>query len=152
MPIADGTKLGLATRFQVVVQDVDLGGWATCKGLLVDFKHDVIREGGVYDSVTIIPERVLYTPITLTRAMNPADSAAVQSWLQTVVRQWYSDSSDGSYTDRTATVTLLDAHQNPVMAWGLRNVYPLKWRGPDLDAHAGSVAIETLELAHEGFL
>ena len=152
MPIADGTQLGLTTRFKVVVQDVDLGGWATCRGLLADFKQEVIREGGHYDSFTIIPDRVLYNPITLTRAMNSADSGAVQSWLQRVVREWYADSSDGGYSDHTAQITLLDAGQAAVMTWSLRNVYPLRWRGPDLDASSGHIAIETLELAHEGFL
>ena len=152
MPIADGTLLALTTRFRVVVQDVDLGGWATCRGLLVDFKHEVIREGGHYDSFTIIPDRVLYTPISLTRAMNATDSTAVQGWLQRVVREWYEDSSDGGYSDHTAQITLLDAHQQTVMTWSLRNVYPLKWRGPDLDASSGRVAVETLDLAHEGFL
>jgi len=152
MPIADGTRLGLTTRFRVVVQDVDLGGWATCRGLLVDFKHDMIKEGGHYDTATIIPDRVLYTPITLTRAMNATDSAAVQAWLARVVQDWYGDSSDGGYSDRTAQITLLDAHQETVMTWRLRNVYPLRWRGPDLDAKSGNVAVETLELAHEGFL
>jgi phage tail-like protein len=152
MPIADGTKLGLTTRFRVVVQDVDLGGWATCRGLLVDFKHEALKEGGHYDSVTIMPDRVLYTPITLTRAMNATDSAAVQSWLSRVVEEWYGDSSDGGYSDRTAQITLLDAYQEQVATWRLRNVYPLRWRGPDLDARTGNVAVETLDLAHEGFL
>jgi len=155
MPIADGTKFGLATRFRVVVQDadvVDLGGWSTCKGLLADFKNEPIKEGGHYDSITLMPDRVQYTAITLTRAMNAADSAKVQSWLQKVVREWYSDGSDGGYTDHTAQITLLDAYQTPVMTWTLRNVYPQKWRGPDMDSGTGHVAIETLELAHEGFL
>jgi phage tail-like protein len=136
----------------VVVQDVDLGGWATCRGLLVDFQNEKIKEGGNYDSVTIIPERVLYTPITLTRAMTAADSSAVQSWMQRVVREWYSDGSDGGYADHTAQITLLDAHQQAVVTWSLRNVYPRRWRGPDLDARSGNVAVETLELEHEGFL
>jgi len=152
MPIADGTQLGLTTRFRVVVQDVDLGGWATCRGLLVDFLNDKIKEGGNYDSFTIIPERVMYTPITLTRAMNSADSSAVQGWLGRVVREWYADSSDGGYSDHTAQITLLDAHQEAVVTWSLRNVYPRRWRGPDLDARSGNVAVETLELEHEGFL
>ncbi|HEY0638291.1 MAG TPA: phage tail protein [Pseudonocardiaceae bacterium] len=152
MPIADGTRLGLSTRFRVVVQDVDLGGWATCRGLLVDFRHEMLKEGGHYDGFTIMPDRVLYSPISLSRAMNATDSAAVHGWLQRVVREWYADSGDGGYTDHTAQITLLDAHQETVMTWRLRNVYPLKWRGPDLDAQAGNVAIETLDLAHEGFL
>lgn len=152
MPITDGTLLGLTNRFRVVVQDCDLGYWATCRGLLVDFTNDKIKEGGNYDSVTIIPERVMYTTITLTRAMNSTDSAAVQGWLQRVVREWYSDSGDGGYSDHTAQITLLDAHQGSVVTWNLRNVYPRRWRGPDLDARTGNVAVETLELEHEGFL
>lgn len=152
MPIADGTKLGLATRFRVVVQGVDLGGWATCRGLLVDFRHELLREGGAYDSVTIMPDRVQYSPITLTRAMNATDSAMVHGWLQRVVQEWYADSADGGYRNHTAQITLLDSHQDTVMTWSLRNVYPLKWRGPDLDSKAGAIAIETLDLAHEGFL
>lgn len=152
MPISDGTALGLSTRFRVVVQGVDLGSWATCRGLLVDFRQEVIRVGGSYDTVTIIPDRVLYSPITLTRAMNTADSTAVQGWLQSVVQTWYADSADGGYQDHTAQITLLDSTQQTVMTWSLRNVYPLKWRGPDLDARSATVAVETLDLAHEGFL
>jgi phage tail-like protein len=112
----------------------------------------VLKEGGYYGSLTIMPDRVMYSPITLTRAMNATDSAAVHSWMQRVVREWYEDSADGGYSDHTAQITLLDAHQETVMTWSLRNVYPLKWRGPDLNAGTGAVAIETLDLAHEGFL
>lgn len=35
-------------------------------------------------------------------------------------------------------------------SWTLINAYPCKWEGPDLDATKNEVAIETLELVHEG--
>jgi hypothetical protein len=31
-------------------------------------------------------------------------------------------------------------------------VYPAKWTGPDLDGGSNKMALETLVLAHEGFL
>ena len=38
------------------------------------------------------------------------------------------------------------------ITWSLRNVYPSKWTGPDLDAMTAGIAMEKLELVHEGFL
>jgi phage tail-like protein len=51
-----------------------------------------------------------------------------------------------------ATITLLDAAWTAVCSWTLRNVYPSGWTGPSLSAESKKVAIEQLELAHEGFL
>ena len=39
-----------------------------------------------------------------------------------------------------------------VCHWSLVDVYPVKWTGPTLDAGGNQVAVETLELAHGGFL
>ena len=38
----------------------------------------------------------------------------------------------------------------PLLVWHLRNVMPTKFKGPDLSATAGQVAIEELHLVHEG--
>jgi phage tail-like protein len=37
-----------------------------------------------------------------------------------------------------------------VARWHFRNAWPVKWEGPHLKAKASEVAIETLELVHEG--
>jgi len=37
-----------------------------------------------------------------------------------------------------------------VARWQLRRAWPAKWEGPSLDAKTSEVAIETLELVHEG--
>ena len=44
MSINVGAMLGLQTRFRVVVDGVDLGGWSKCTGLAVDFKAKLIKE------------------------------------------------------------------------------------------------------------
>ena len=50
------------------------------------------------------------------------------------------------------TIALLDEAGNPVMVWGLANAWPVKINGPDLKADGNDVAIESLEIAHEGLV
>jgi phage tail-like protein len=152
MALATQAQLGLAMRFRVVVDEVDLGGWASCAGLAVQFRNKSIGEGANYEYSTILPERVDYPPIVLRRAMTRQDSLRVQQWLSRVVSQWYGANSPTDYAARTARISLYDAHREEVASWSLRNVYPASWQGPNLDAQDQHVAIETLQLVHEGFL
>lgn len=150
MPLALDARLGLAMRFQVVVDGVDLGGWASCKGLSVDFKPEAVPEGGNYEYSTYLPGRLTYTEITLMRAMVSTDSAKVQQWLSAKVSGWTNDT--GLSSGGTARITLLDGHGQTVSSWALRNVQPKVWKGPDLESTGNKVAVETLVLVHEGFL
>lgn len=145
-----GAMLGLQTRFKVVVDGVDLGGWSKCTGLAVDFKHKPITEGGNYQYQVILPDHIDYKPITLERAMTAKDSAHVQSWLRTKARSYMGGESSGG--GGTAQITLCDSHGKPVATWSLRNVYPAGWDGPELSASTFGIAVEKLRLVHEGFL
>jgi phage tail-like protein len=145
-------RIGMAMRFRVVVDDIDLGGWTQCLGLQVNFETTSIQEGANYEYQTILPERVTYPAIVLKRAMTQQDSAQVQRWLSQVVSTWYDATSPTDYSARTARITLLDAYGGEVASWSLRSIYPQRWKGPDLNASGSDVAIETLELIHEGFL
>jgi phage tail-like protein len=40
----------------------------------------------------------------------------------------------------------------PVAKWTLKNAVPQSWKGPQLSATGKGVAMETLEIVHEGFL
>ncbi|HUP71614.1 MAG TPA: phage tail protein [Acidimicrobiales bacterium] len=141
--LSDTAMLGLSMRFAVVVDGVDLGGWASCQGLSVSFNLVERKEGGVNDRTVWLPGRVTYPKITLTRAMTSSDSAKVTQWLSSMV-----DKHGGG----TAKITLFDAHNDEVASWSLQNVLPFSWKGPALSATSRDVALETLELVHEGFL
>ncbi|WP_158893766.1 phage tail protein [Amycolatopsis anabasis] len=150
MPLSLNALLGLTTRFTVVVDGMDLGGWGHCHGLSVDFKYEAVEDGGNYEHVTILPNRLEYKTITLKRAMNAQDSMKVQNWLRQQVSRWVNART--APVGGTAQITLLDSRANPVTSWQLRNVYPARWDGPELDASTAGIAMETLELVHEGFL
>jgi phage tail-like protein len=48
------------------------------------------------------------------------------------------------------TIYQLGAEMKPICRWEFRNGYPVKWEGPDFDAGKNELAIETIEIAHEG--
>jgi hypothetical protein len=39
-----------------------------------------------------------------------------------------------------------------VTKWSLSGVLPVKWSGPQLGMDSNKIAMETLELSHQGFL
>jgi phage tail-like protein len=51
---------------------------------------------------------------------------------------------------RDISISLLDEQHNPVMTWSIVNAWPTKVTSPDMKANGNEVAIETIELAHEG--
>ncbi len=149
-PRMAGGSLGMATRFAVMVQGISLGNWSTCKGLEFTCKVHKIREGGEYGFEHIMFADVSYSTIKLERAMDRVTSTQLRTWLSTELSNPPGTQIFGA--GKTATITLLDAAWSPVTTWTLRGVYPRAWSGPNFDASTSKVAIERLELDHEGFL
>lgn len=150
-------QFGMAMRFHVVIDGMNLGSWSACKGLDIKCKLKKIREHGDYGYERILFADVEYQTVKLERAMDPASSAAVRAWLSDKLSPWsqpgYMPELIGQFgVGSTATITLLDSAWQKVSSWTLRNVYPKAWDGPQLQADKSNVAIEKLELDHEGFL
>lgn len=53
---------------------------------------------------------------------------------------------------RTVIITLLDETNTAVVSWTLTNAFPVKVQFNDMKADANEVAVETIELAHEGII
>ncbi|WP_378106725.1 phage tail protein [Chryseobacterium sp. sg2396] len=47
-------------------------------------------------------------------------------------------------------MSLLDENGNPAVVWKVKNAFPVKLQSTDLKAEGNEVAVETLEIAHEG--
>lgn len=157
MALGETSLLGMAMRFDVVVDDHDLGSWSSCKGLTVTFKHDKVLELGQHEYTTHIPGRADFANVVLERAMEKGDWDKTRSWLAKVsAADWLLESvglgGAGSGGGSSAQIVLRDAKLGEVARWTLANALPTSWKGPQLDALGTRVAIETLELCHEGFL
>jgi phage tail-like protein len=149
MSFSEADYLGTDFRFLVEVDGYSLGSWNSCKGLGITFKHEKVAELGQHAYSTYIPGRAEYTAITLQRAMKSGDWDKTKTWLEAVTADgWLVATADA----KQATITMQDAATQPVAKWTLKNAMPQSWKGPQLTATGKGVALETLEIVHEGFL
>ncbi len=63
---------------------------------------------------------------------------------------WLKDVYDQSKPRRTVTISLLDETHQPVATWVASNCFPVKITAGDLKSDANEIAIESIEIAHEG--
>ena len=98
-------------------------------------------EGGVNDMVHQLPVRHSWGRITLKRGILLGGGL----W------DWYAEGlHDPLGSRRDGTILLLSMQGIPMMAWQFKAGLAAKWSGPDLDAQADGIAMETLEIAHQG--
>jgi phage tail-like protein len=134
---------GLTLRFKVIIDGYgNLGNWGKCEGLAVEYSVHEYKEGGQNGFAHKLPGRASYQNLKLTRPVD-SDSTLVAGWLASI---------QGMVQRQTAQIAILDAEGAVVTAWNLMDVFPVKWSGPTLDVGSNAVAMETLELAHNGFL
>lgn len=65
---------------------------------------------------------------------------------------WYSTVKMNTVKRVTITIKLLDEEGNPTMIWTLQNAWPTKVTGTDLNSDGNEIAVETIEMAHEGLV
>jgi phage tail-like protein len=63
---------------------------------------------------------------------------------------WWNTVSLNTIQRRTIVVTLQDETDKPVVTWNIKNAWPIKVTSPDLKSDVSEVAIETIEVVHEG--
>ena len=63
---------------------------------------------------------------------------------------WYEKIQLNTIKRETVTIKLLDEKGKNTMVWALANAWPTKITGTDLKSEGNEVAVETLEIAHEG--
>ena len=63
---------------------------------------------------------------------------------------WYSQIKMNTIARITVTISLLDESGNPTMIWTLANAFPTKITADQLQSDANEVAIESIEVVHEG--
>jgi phage tail-like protein len=121
-----------------------LGGFSDVSGLSTDIHMSEYRDGNEREPhVRKIPGSHKVGDVTLKRGI--VNSSDLWSWI--------SDTRTNGYSaKRDVTITLRDEANNPVQAWKLRSVAPMKYTGPTLAGKgAGDVAMEELVLSAEGF-
>jgi phage tail-like protein len=63
---------------------------------------------------------------------------------------WFNTVNLNTIERRNLIISLLNESHEPVVVWKVKNAWPTKVTPTDLKADGNEVAIESLELAHEG--
>ena len=63
---------------------------------------------------------------------------------------WWSTVSMNTIERRDITISLLNESHEPVMTWKVKRAWPVKVESPSMKADGNEVAVESIELAHEG--
>jgi phage tail-like protein len=132
-------------RFVVRIdhQPYDLGTWQTASGLSVKWARCEYRTGAPGNRVVIWPGAIqTYNNVKLARAAC-SESETVQRWLAKTATQ------PESYS---GAIQLTDWRGDPMVQWVFDCLFPVGWEISGFNASDGKPAIETLELAHTGFL
>ncbi len=127
-------------RYTVEIDGLTAGGFSEVSGF--DATVDVIeyREGDMVQTPLKLPGLKKYGNITLKQGVT--DSMVMYEWLYAGV--------EGDVQRKTLTITLNDATGAAVASWQVINAWPTKYTAPDFNATSSEVAIETVEVCHEG--
>lgn len=117
-------------------------GFAEASGLNIEVQAIEYRDGlSPQYSVVKMPGIPKYGNITLKRGIVPADNEFYE---------WLNTTKLNKVERRDLVISLLNENHEPVMSWKASNAFPVKIEGAGLKATGNEVAIESIEIAHEG--
>ncbi len=119
-------------------------GFTEVSGLEVETEVIEYRNGASLEySKTKMPGMRKYSNITLKRGTFRSDNEFFE---------WFNSVQLNKIQRRDITISLLNEEHEPVVVWKVKNAWPSKVQSTDLKADGNEVAIETLELVHEGLV
>ena len=131
-----GTLITAALNFFVA-------GFSECSGIDATIEVMSYNEGGVNDYVHKFPTRTSYSNLMLKHGV---------IFLYDDLWTWHNDWVQGNGKRKDGLIVLLDESRTPSKVWKFKRGIPSKWVGPSLNASQSNVAIESLEIAHEGLV
>ena len=129
-----------AYRFNVYIDGIETTtGFSEVSGL--GNETEVIEYRAGSQSRTLkIPGRHVHANIVLKRGLT--SDGSLWAWRKQIL--------DGVPDRRSGSITVFDDAGQQVARYNFYEAWPVRWEGPTLNAAVSEVAIETLELAHEG--
>lgn len=130
-------------HFQVKWDDTELA-FNEVSGLDVETEVIEYRAGNspVFSKIKM-PGLIKSSNITMKKGLYIKDNA---------LYEWFAEVKMNTIKRKAITISLLDEAQAPTRVWKIQNAFPVKIQGTDLKAEGNEVAIESVEIAHEGIV
>ena len=118
-------------------------GFSDVSGLTQEISPIEYRDGLM--SATTVPLKrpglIKVSNITLKRGIVTGENGMLNC---------FNNNGSPNVERRDITISLLNDEGNPVMVWAISQAWPIKCEGPGLKATGNEIAIESIELVHEG--
>lgn len=129
-----------AFNFLVEIDNVTVAGFSEASGLTMETDPIEYRNGDEDITVRKLPGLKKFSNITLKRGFT--DATDLFDWRKKVM--------DGQTERQSGAIVLLNEAREEALRWTFREGWPCKLEGPSLNGKNNEVAIETLEICHEG--
>jgi len=127
-------------NFLVEIDGITQAGFSECTGFEISTDPVEYREGGYDNTVRKLPGLNKYGNIMLKWGLT--DSKELYNW--------YRDIINGKVQRKTGSIVIRDLDGAEKVRWNFKEAWPTKYNPADLNAKGNEVAIEMLEIAHEG--
>jgi phage tail-like protein len=168
---AGASALGLrfdaapAWKFYVEILGVVIAQFDECSGLSMEREVKEVREGGTNDFEWLLPGQIKYGPVTLKRGITY--NRELWRWFRWGMldgQVWGVHTVPGasmaiSLLKMAGVIVPQGTHMSIILGtvdgkkarhWDLIGAMPVKWTGPSMQAGSDQVAVEELEIRHQG--
>ncbi|RPI37758.1 MAG: phage tail protein [Nitrospiraceae bacterium] len=130
-------------RFRVEIDGITQAGFSECS--FADTTTDPVeyREGDELPTVRKLSGLTKFGNITLKWGIT--DTMEIYNWRQQII----DTGAEGAR--KNMSIILVDEAGSDKARWNITRAWPTKYDPPDFSAKGNEVAIETLEIVHEGF-
>ncbi|WP_166240033.1 phage tail protein [Paenibacillus turpanensis] len=129
-------------RFRIEVEGIQQAGFSEVSGYDASVSVIEYREGNQVTTARKLPGLSKYSNITLKWGVT--DSMDMYNWMN--------DSLKGKFIRKTVTIVAMDEEGNDKATWQVIEAWPVKYTAPNFNGTGNEVAIELMELAHEGMV
>lgn len=126
-------------RYKVSVGGTE-AGFNEVSGFDISIDSIEYREGDDPTTPFKLPGLTKYSNITFKHGIT--DDMELYNWIK--------DCVEGKIERKVVTISALGEDASVIAVWELEEAWPVKYTGPDFNAMGSDVAIESMELAHEG--
>lgn len=140
MPPGDRTDPYAQFNFLVEIDGVASAGFTEASGLETSQEVIEYREGSENTTKRKLPGLTNYMNISLKRGW----TKNLELW------DWRKSTIDGATERKSFAIILLDEAREEALRFNFREGWICKWEGPKFNSTTNEVAIEALEICHEG--
>lgn len=129
-------------HFGVEIEGIQTAKFSRCEGLEAETYIYEVEEGGLNNNTHKFFGRTRYPNIVLENGVTSNND--LYDWHRSTVL------SDKKVERKNGSVIMYNAAGKEIKRWNFYRAIPCRWVGPKLGSQVNGVAIERIEIAHEG--